>query len=79
MVHCRIGSLANLHLPRFAGHLQKLCLRQNSVSHLDPEIFHQLTLLEELDLYDNQIQHVDGALEKLQKLTYVMHRSTRIR
>lgn len=68
MVHCRIRSLANLHLPRFAGYLRKLCLRQNVISDLDPEIFHQLVLLEELDLYDNQIKHVDGALEKLQKL-----------
>lgn len=73
MVHCRIRSLANLHLPRFAGYLRKLCLRQNVISDLDPEIFHQLVLLEELDLYDNQIKHVDGALEKLQKLAYVSH------
>lgn len=69
LLHCRIGSLANLHLARFAAHLRKLCLRQNIISHLDPEVFHQLTLLEELDLYDNKIKSVGDALDKLQKLT----------
>lgn len=72
MLHSRIGSLAKLHLPRFAGNLRKLCLRQNIISHLDPEVFHQLTLLEELDLYDNKIKNVGEALDKLKKLTYVL-------
>ncbi|KAF9450342.1 L domain-like protein [Macrolepiota fuliginosa MF-IS2] len=66
-----IGSLANLHLPRFAAYLRKLCLRQNLISHLDPEVFHQLTLLEELDLYDNKIKHVGDALDRSQNLTVV--------
>ncbi|KAJ3572414.1 hypothetical protein NP233_g3101 [Leucocoprinus birnbaumii] len=62
-------SLDNLHLARFAGHLRKLCLRQNIISYLDPEVFHKLTLLEEIDLYDNKIKSVGDALEKLQNLT----------
>ncbi|KAF9266606.1 L domain-like protein [Marasmius fiardii PR-910] len=69
LVHSRIGSLDELRLPRFAKHLKKLCLRQNHISHLDPEVFQQLTNLEELDLYDNQVKDVGDALNKLSKLT----------
>ncbi|KAJ3505604.1 hypothetical protein NLJ89_g7329 [Agrocybe chaxingu] len=65
LLHSRIGSLAGLRLSRFAGHLKKLCLRQNFISHLDPEVFHQLTKLEELDLYDNKIKGVGEALDNL--------------
>lgn len=68
LVHLRIGSLAPLHLSRFADALKKLCLRQNFVSHLDPETFHQLTKLEELDLYDNKLKSVGNALVKLHDL-----------
>ncbi|KAF7327617.1 LRRcap domain-containing protein [Mycena kentingensis (nom. inval.)] len=68
LVHLRIGSLAPLRLPRFAAHLKKLCLRQNFISKLDPEIFHSLTKLQELDLYDNKVKHLDDALNKLEEL-----------
>ncbi|KAK2462979.1 hypothetical protein APHAL10511_005031 [Amanita phalloides] len=68
LVHLRIGSLANLRLPRFAKHLRRLCLRQNVITHLDPEIFHALVNLEELDLYDNKVKHLDDALDKLSGL-----------
>ena len=34
-------------------------------------MFHLLTNLEELDLYDNKIKSVDGALDKLSNLSYV--------
>lgn len=44
------------------------------ISYLDPGAFHQLTLLEELDLYDNKIKNVGEALDKLQNLTYVVSR-----
>jgi hypothetical protein len=40
------------------------------ISHLDPEIFAQLTELEELDLYDNKIHTVGEALNHLSNLTY---------
>ncbi|KAG7089781.1 hypothetical protein E1B28_011433 [Marasmius oreades] len=69
LIHSRIGSLDELRLPRFAQHLKKLCLRQNHVSHLDPEVFQQLTKLEELDLYDNKVKDVGNALNNLSKLT----------
>ncbi|KAG6836822.1 hypothetical protein H0H93_002668 [Arthromyces matolae] len=68
LVHARIGSLANLRLPRFANHLKRLCLRQNFVSVLDPEVFHLLTNLVELDLYDNKLKTVGDALLKLSNL-----------
>ncbi|KAF8841760.1 L domain-like protein [Paxillus ammoniavirescens] len=69
LVHAQISSLAPLRLQRFAGHLKRLCLRQNAISFLDPEVFHRLVGLEELDLYDNKIKDVDDALDKLSSLT----------
>ena len=68
LVHARIGSLTNLRLPRFANYLKRLCLRQNFVSFLDPEVFNMLTNWEELDLYDNKLKTVGDALLKLSKL-----------
>ncbi|KAM6504196.1 protein phosphatase regulatory subunit [Amanita muscaria] len=68
LVHLRIGLLDNLRLPRFAKHLKRLCLRQNVITHLDPEIFHPLANLEELDLYDNKVKHLGDALDNLSNL-----------
>lgn len=68
-MHARVSSLAPLRLQRFAGHLRRLCLRQNAVSFLDPEVFCQLGKLEELDLYDNKIKTVGDALDQLSSLT----------
>lgn len=70
-MHSRIGSLTGLRLPRFADHLKRLCLRQNFISVLDPEVIHPLTKLEELDLYDNKVKHLGDALDKLSNLSYV--------
>lgn len=67
-MHLRIGSLVNLRLPRFTNHLKRLCLRQNVITHLDSDIFHALTNLEELDLYDNKVKHLGDALDKLSNL-----------
>jgi protein phosphatase 1 regulatory subunit 7 len=49
-------------------HLKKLCLRQNFIAKLDPTVFHTLTKLEELDLYDNKLKSVGDALEELANL-----------
>ena len=68
-MHARLSSLAPLRLQRFAGHLRRLCVRQNAVSFLDPEVFHQLQKLEDLDLYDNKIKAVGDALDRLSSLT----------
>lgn len=71
LVHSRIGSLDELRLARFASHLKRLCLRQNHISFLDPEVFHHLTKLEELDLYDNKIKDPGHALDQLSNLSLV--------
>jgi len=67
LLHLRIGSLSPLQLERF-GSLKRLCLRQNSISFIDPTTFHRLTLLEELDLYDNKLKSLGDALDKCSNL-----------
>jgi len=57
-----------LNLSRFGKHLKRLCLRQNFISKLEPEDFHPLTELEDLDFYDNKIKHVGHALDDMKKL-----------
>ena len=69
LVHSRLFSLERLRLTRFAAHLQKLCLRQNFIANLDPEVFSHLTKLVELDLYDNKIKRIGDALNNLKDLT----------
>lgn len=69
LIHARVTSLTPLRLQRFAGHVKRLCLRQNAVSFLDPEVFCQLQKLEELDLYDNKLKVVGDALDQLSLLT----------
>lgn len=69
-MHSRLSSLANLRLHRFARHLKKLCLRQNAITHLDPEIFKLLTQLEELDMYDNKLKTVGDAFANMSSLTW---------
>ena len=63
-------SLPPLHLPRFGSFLKRLCLRQNRLTSLEPDIFEALTQLEDLDFYDNRINHLEG-FEKLTKLKSV--------
>ncbi|KAH7930192.1 L domain-like protein [Leucogyrophana mollusca] len=69
LIHARLSSLTCLRLERFGNYLKKLCLRQNAVSQLDPEVFGVLKKLEELDLYDNKIKTVGEALNELTNLT----------
>lgn len=71
LIHSRIKSVANLGLVRFAGHLNRLCLRQNHIRLIDSEIIGALVNLEDLDLYDNKIKEVGDALSTLTKLTSV--------
>nr|POE79394.1 protein phosphatase 1 regulatory subunit sds22 [Quercus suber] len=66
--HSRISSISALRLERFAR-LRRLCLRQNFIQTIDlpPEL---TTSLEELELYDNLIKHMQGldAYTELQSL-----------
>ncbi|KAL8999329.1 MAG: hypothetical protein Q9188_005907 [Gyalolechia gomerana] len=66
LVHCRISSIPALRLERFPK-VEKLCLRQNQISHIAfPENIG--STLQDLDLYDNLISHVRG-LDSLVHLT----------
>ena len=66
LVHLRITSISALHLNRFTQ-LRSLCLRQNLITEMDGGL-EQNVALEELDLYDNRIQRVQG-VSHLKKLT----------
>ncbi|KAI0649258.1 L domain-like protein [Trametes meyenii] len=71
LIHSRLSSatISKLGLPRFGKHLKRLCLRQNFITHLDPDVFGPLTQIEDLDFYDNKIKHVGTALSKMSNLT----------
>ncbi|KAI9841425.1 MAG: hypothetical protein M1837_000701 [Sclerophora amabilis] len=66
LVHCRISSIPNLHLERFSQVI-KLCLRQNAIQDVDG-LSSLGPTLEDLDLYDNLIGHING-LDELTNLT----------
>lgn len=58
--HSRISSLPALRLERFKA-LNRLCLRQNEISHIEfPADWESGATLEGLDLYDNAIAHIRG-------------------
>jgi len=66
--HARIKAIPPLQLARFTQ-LQRLCLRQNELSHLEfPEDWPSAKTMKELDLYDNGISHIKG-LEQFTELT----------
>lgn len=66
LVHCRISSIPALRLERFTK-VERLCLRQNAISHSDLPASLAASLVE-LDLYDNLISHIKG-FDDLLKLT----------
>ncbi|KAK0279408.1 protein phosphatase regulatory subunit Sds22 [Friedmanniomyces endolithicus] len=56
--HSRVSTIPALHLERFKR-LRRLCLRQNSIQRI--ELPTELaSTLEELELYDNLVKHIDG-------------------
>ncbi|KAL8785022.1 MAG: hypothetical protein Q9213_003615 [Squamulea squamosa] len=58
LVHSRVSSIPALRLTRFPN-IEKLCLRQNQISHIEfPSNIGQS--LQDLDLYDNLISHIRG-------------------
>ncbi|ORY05185.1 hypothetical protein BCR34DRAFT_48930 [Clohesyomyces aquaticus] len=58
LVHYRVSSIPALRLERFKK-LQRLCLRQNQISHVElPDSL--ATTLREVDLYDNLVAHIKG-------------------
>lgn len=69
LIHSRLNSISRLGLQRFGPHLRKLCLRQNYITQLDPEVVQTLVELEDLDLYDNKLKSIDNSLSALKKLS----------
>ncbi|KAI9706774.1 MAG: Protein phosphatase 1 regulatory subunit sds22 [Bogoriella megaspora] len=66
LTHCRVVSIPALRLDRFQK-LKQVCLRQNQISKIKfPDSL--AATLENLDLYDNLISHVNG-LDQLTGLT----------
>ncbi|QSZ29675.1 hypothetical protein DSL72_004191 [Monilinia vaccinii-corymbosi] len=66
LVHARISSIPSLRLSRFQK-VQRLCLRQNTISTIE-DLSSLSSTLTDLDLYDNLIAHIRG-LEELIHLT----------
>ena len=73
LIHSRLKSISSLGLQRFGPTLTRLCLRQNHIKILDPEVMKALVNLSELDMYDNKIKDVGEALDSLVNVTYVIH------
>ena len=69
LIHSKLNSISRLGLQRFGPHLRKLCLRQNFLLQLDPEVVQSLVELEDLDLYDNKIKSLDDSLSSMKKLS----------
>jgi protein phosphatase 1 regulatory subunit 7 len=65
-VHSKVASIPALDLTRFTK-VERLCLRQNSISKISG-LSPLAATLTELDLYDNIIVHMPTALEELKAL-----------
>lgn len=67
LIHLKIRSLEDLNLGRFTK-LESLCLRQNLITSLSPLADLSAENLEELDFYDNRINHISSQVNKFIKL-----------
>ncbi|CUM66206.1 uncharacterized protein PRCAT00003865001 [Priceomyces carsonii] len=67
LIHLKITSLADLNLNRFKK-LESLCLRQNLITSISEVKDLPPGTLEELDLYDNRINHISSSLNQLVNL-----------
>lgn len=63
LIHLKIGSMEDLNLGRFKK-LESLCLRQNLLTSMTAVSELPTETLEELDLYDNRINHISSNLNK---------------
>lgn len=68
LIHLKIGSLEDLNLSRFKE-LESLCLRQNLLTSMSAVSELPAETMEELDLYDNRINHISSHVNKLVNLT----------
>lgn len=67
LIHLKIGSLEDLNLGRFKK-LESLCLRQNLITSMSAVGDLPANTLEELDFYDNRINHISSQINKYVKL-----------
>lgn len=67
LIHLKIGSMEDLNLGRFEK-LESLCLRQNLITSMVAVGELPAETMEELDLYDNRINHISSLVNKLVKL-----------
>ncbi|KAI3406734.2 sds22 [Candida oxycetoniae] len=66
LVHLKISSLEDLNLSRFQK-LEALCLRQNLIPSISG-VKDLSPTLQELDFYDNRINHISSSIKHLTKL-----------
>ncbi|ODV79775.1 L domain-like protein [Suhomyces tanzawaensis NRRL Y-17324] len=67
LIHLKISSLEDLNLSRFQK-LESLCLRQNLLTSMSGVKELPGDTMEELDLYDNRINHISSGIKHLTKL-----------
>ncbi|KAK6457662.1 regulatory subunit for the mitotic function of type I protein phosphatase [Scheffersomyces xylosifermentans] len=67
LIHLKIGSLEDLHLERFQK-LESLCLRQNLLPSITEIKSLPAETMEELDFYDNRINHISSSIKHLVNL-----------
>lgn len=67
LIHLKIGSMEDLNLGRFPK-LEALCLRQNLIESMVAVKDLPEDSLEELDFYDNRINHISSHVNKFVKL-----------
>ena len=66
LTHLRIKSTKNMHLSRFHDTLVRLVLRQNEIRSMRGKDLGAVPHLQELDLYDNAIEHISGLENNLE-------------
>lgn len=67
LIHLKIGSLEDLNLSRFQK-LESLCLRQNLITSMSAVGDLPVDTMEEIDFYDNRINHISSQINKFVKL-----------
>lgn len=68
LIHLKVASLDNLNLRRFTR-VESLCLRQNLLTSMSGVKHLPVDTMEELDLYDNRINHISKSVSHLVNLT----------
>lgn len=68
LIHLKIQSMEDLNLSRFTK-LESLCLRQNLLTSCSDVKSLPAETMEELDFYDNRINHISSSINELIRLT----------